>query len=247
MRVIQVVVIRGNVKIKDLFIIDDGKEITFGDENSLSESERHLLKLDQLIHSKSKTITAKVDCYTSSLFETLLRDSDIIRARFMNTVFASYRRANHFILINVNLSEPRKEVMDQKGSGLFEQLGLERREVDHAMAWFSTLGGAFSALGDCLDYCAVMAGKISLQQFKLALRLNDPFLIARCRLYLSLSLIQQGYFKEAKRIILSQYAFATKDNYDQKLISMCHGIAAKWRYDRKKFKHNKCILLKKIQ
>lgn len=29
----------------------------------------------------------------------------------------------------------------------------ERKEIDHAMSWLSTLGGAFSALGDRFDSC----------------------------------------------------------------------------------------------
>lgn len=29
----------------------------------------------------------------------------------------------------------------------------ERREIEHAMSWLSTLGGAFSALGEEIPYC----------------------------------------------------------------------------------------------
>lgn len=32
-------------------------------------------------------------------------------------------------------------------------MALERREVDHAMSWLSTLGGAFSALGEQFHHC----------------------------------------------------------------------------------------------
>lgn len=30
---------------------------------------------------------------------------------------------------------------------------MERREIDYAMSWLSTLGGAFSAMGEQFDYC----------------------------------------------------------------------------------------------
>lgn len=30
---------------------------------------------------------------------------------------------------------------------------MERMEIDHAMSWLSTLGGAFSALGDQFVHC----------------------------------------------------------------------------------------------
>ena len=33
------------------------------------------------------------------------------------------------------------------------QMVVERQEVDHAMSWLSTLGGAFSALGEEFDHC----------------------------------------------------------------------------------------------
>lgn len=32
-------------------------------------------------------------------------------------------------------------------------MALERREVEHAMSWLSTLGGAFSALGEEFQHC----------------------------------------------------------------------------------------------
>ena len=34
-----------------------------------------------------------------------------------------------------------------------ERLALERRELDTAMSWLSTLGGAFSALGEEFQHC----------------------------------------------------------------------------------------------
>lgn len=33
------------------------------------------------------------------------------------------------------------------------QIILERSEADHAMSWLSTLGGAFSALGENFEHC----------------------------------------------------------------------------------------------
>lgn len=52
----------------------------------------------------------------------------------------------------------------------------ERCEVDHAFSWLSTLGGAFSALGDYFENCAETAGKISIQQLQLAFRLGRFYL-----------------------------------------------------------------------
>lgn len=33
------------------------------------------------------------------------------------------------------------------------QMVVERQETDHAMSWLSTLGGAFSALGEEFEHC----------------------------------------------------------------------------------------------
>lgn len=140
---------------------------------------------------------------------------------------------------------------------------LEKQEADHAMSWLSTLGGAFSALGEEFEHCvscsclfctdmsnyviyfnfvfliqAKMAGKISIRQFELALRLDNPLLIARCRLYSALSLIQCGYFRMPRYIIKNTYRFALEEK-DERLQNMCHGIWAKLQYCRKQYKEQK--------
>lgn len=108
----------------------------------------------------------------------------------------------------------------------------EQLEVDHMMSWLSTLGGAFSALGDYFEEKSEIAGKISMQQLKLAIRLADPTLTSRCLLYFSISLIQKHKFKLAQRIIRSQFAFATMHE-DVRLRKMCLGIWSKLQYTHK--------------
>ena len=91
---------------------------------------------------------------------------------------------------------------------------------------------------------AQMAGRISLQQFKIAIRLGDESTVARCKLYIALSLIQTNRFKSAQRIIEAQYYLA-KDSAcpDIRLIRMCRGVWSKLRYERSRFiqKKKKCI------
>ncbi|KFB40814.1 AGAP001342-PA-like protein [Anopheles sinensis] len=108
----------------------------------------------------------------------------------------------------------------------------ELRELTELMAWLSTLGGAFSALGDYQHACADTAGKISIHQMKLAFRLGDPSLVARCQLYLAISLTQKTEFAAAKRIIQKVYRSETKQtDPDTRLLKMCQGIWAKLRYE----------------
>jgi hypothetical protein len=107
----------------------------------------------------------------------------------------------------------------------------EKIEIEHMLSWLSTLGGAFSALGDYSTNLASVAGKISLKQMALALRIGDPFIVVRCMLFLSIALMQRGHLRSAKHLIRSQYQFAKQHiDYDSKLVNMCLGIQAKLQY-----------------
>lgn len=115
------------------------------------------------------------------------------------------------------------------------------------MSWLSTLGGAFSALGDSFDACAERAGRISFYQLKLAMKCGDPSIIARCKLYYSISLIQKGKLRLAKRVILDQYEFAKEEKRggDSLLYKMCHGIWLKLQYTHQMRKERKQLAKKK--
>lgn len=65
-----------------------------------------------------------------------------------------------------------------------------------------------------------MAGRISSAQLKLAVRLGDPIMRARCYLYLALSLAQQGYLKKAKHIV------RTVKKHQPCLTNICQGVNA---------------------
>ncbi|XP_075219505.1 uncharacterized protein F58A4.6 isoform X2 [Lycorma delicatula] len=113
-----------------------------------------------------------------------------------------------------------------------ETMCLERRELDHAMSWLSTLGGAFSALGEKYEHFAYMAGRTSVEQFRLAIRLGDDLIVARCKLYYALSLIQRGYLSPARKIVKQQYDLAKNSVVvDNRLVRMCLGIWAKLKYE----------------
>lgn len=111
---------------------------------------------------------------------------------------------------------------------------LERQHLDYLMSWLSTLGGACSALGDYSQGFALRAGAISVKQMELALKVGDPALTARCRLYASISLIQQNKYKMAIKIIKDVYGWAKslpESCVDQRIIRMCQGIWTKLRHE----------------
>lgn len=77
-----------------------------------------------------------------------------------------------------------------------------------------------------------MAGRISMQQFKLALKIGDPQTVARCRLFYALSLIQRGHLKMAQDLIRNVHQDAvTYYITDKRLRRMCHGIWTKLQYE----------------
>lgn len=79
---------------------------------------------------------------------------------------------------------------------------------------------------------ARVAGKISVEQLRIAMKLGDEIIITQCKLYFSLSLIQRGYCKGAKKIILEQYhALKNKRVVDKKTLNMCKGIWARLKYE----------------
>lgn len=77
-----------------------------------------------------------------------------------------------------------------------------------------------------------MAGKISQKQLMIGIKLGDPFLQSRCKLFYSISLIQTGRLRSAKHIIREQYQFARhQKEIDGRLLKMCKGIWLKLQYE----------------
>ncbi|KAL7745583.1 hypothetical protein ACLKA6_009806 [Drosophila palustris] len=135
-------------------------------------------------------------------------------------------------LVWLSLCPPERDTIDYKWSDMLAHTIWEHIEVEHLMSWLSTLGGGFSALGEQFERCAKTAGKISLQQLTIGMRLGDPFLQARCKLYYSISLIQRGQLRQAKHLIRAQYRFALQHKeFDQRLMRMCLGIWLRLRFE----------------
>ncbi|GAB0087851.1 uncharacterized protein DMENIID0001_022050 [Sergentomyia squamirostris] len=137
----------------------------------------------------------------------------------------------------VKVRDPERNFIDYSGCWIACQIAWERAELDNLLSWFSTLGGAYSSLGDDFEYCAKTAGQISMKQLKIALKLGDPHTISRCKLYYSISLIQRGHLRAAKYLIREQYASAVSSSTpDERLVRMCLGIWAKlqYTYDQRK-------------
>ncbi|KAH8320153.1 hypothetical protein KR074_003739 [Drosophila pseudoananassae] len=142
------------------------------------------------------------------------------------------KRVHGVQLVWLQFHPPERDTIDYKWADMLAHTLWEHIEVEHLMSWLSTLGGGFSALGEQFGKCAETAGKISLQQLKIGMRLGDPFLQARCKLYYSISLIQRGHLRSAKHLIRQQYAFARQHvEADGRLVRMCQGIWLRLQYE----------------
>lgn len=82
----------------------------------------------------------------------------------------------------------------------------------------------------------------------MAFRSGDPSIIARCKLYYSISLIQKGSLRAAKQLILNQYEYAKIERItgDERIYKMCHGIWLKLQYaytlrKQQRFEHRQQI------
>ncbi|KAG8034114.1 hypothetical protein G9C98_004567 [Cotesia typhae] len=170
--------------------------------------------------------------YTVSGYVTLMKNSLLYRLsalKLYSDLIPHQKFMNFTGIFLMKLKMPRKQFLDYIWNDIITSMVLERREISYAMSWLSTLGGAFSAMGDQFCHCAKIAGNISIHQFKLAMRLGDPSVIACCELYVCLSLIQQQKYDWPKIIIPRIYKYS-KTSKDESLGRMCQGIWAKLKY-----------------
>ena len=136
------------------------------------------------------------------------------------------------ILLFVGLRWPSILPLDAAFGRRVLRLLHDRLDLEIAMAWLSTLGGGFSALGDYYSAAAEKAQKISVAQMKLARDMGDPIVAAKAWVWFSLSLLQKGQLKTAKWFVRKQLTFSrTKmGSIDPRLKNMCKGVLSRIKY-----------------
>ncbi|KAI0208784.1 hypothetical protein LSAT2_006499 [Lamellibrachia satsuma] len=134
-------------------------------------------------------------------------------------------------LLRVCLVHEMPEWIDFKWCDRMQCLVTKRMMLGDALNWLSTLGGAYSALGDYYQHHAVHAGEISMSQLRLAMEVGDEPTVIRCHLYFALSLMQRGQLRLSRSIIRYQYKQATAlPVTDRQLLDVCKGLWTKLRY-----------------
>ncbi|XP_041348101.1 uncharacterized protein LOC121367794 isoform X2 [Gigantopelta aegis] len=146
--------------------------------------------------------------------------SDLQECEFLSIVY----------MVDITTVWP-KQRLDYPWNRRLQCLVAKRQVLEEVMYWLSTLGGAYSSLGDYFESHAHVAGELSKQQLQIAVELGDPIIAAKCWIFWALSLLQRGHLRECKKVVRCQYEFAIRCTaHDQRLINMCLAVWSRLQY-----------------
>jgi len=144
-------------------------------------------------------------------------------------------------MLIIHLNNTSTVYMDYIGANIAKTVIMEMIELEDALHWLSTLGGAFSNLGEHDPQFAVKAGTNAMKQLLVAMRSGDKTVMVKCWLFMGQSLLQQGQFSEAAKILRSVWNIChipplSLLTSTSKLLNMCRGIWARLKHEREKVK-----------
>jgi len=144
-------------------------------------------------------------------------------------------------MLILHLNNTSTVYMDYIGANIAKTVIMEMIELEDALHWLSTLGGAFSNLGEHDPQFAVKAGTNAMKQLLVAMRSGDKTVMVKCWLFMGQSLLQQGQFSEAAKILRSVWNIChipplSLLTSTTKLLNMCRGIWARLKHEREKAK-----------
>lgn len=121
-------------------------------------------ELNQLNCHKKFAAVLKVDGYFLSVFSRMIQISDFYSKMVAANLCKSLRvdRVNSDVKIKFQLIKPKLEILDYAWNKRLTDLVSQKQELEHAMSWLSTLGGAFSALGDTFE------NYVSIKQYQVS-------------------------------------------------------------------------------
>jgi len=171
------------------------------------------------------------------MFNNLMNSSYSYRKFVTN-----YWTKNHQSSITLNLIQYQKltiQPIDYTGCKLAFTCLWKIVEQDDALHWLSTLGGAFSNLGEANKEFALRAGQNAMKQLLLGSCMGDISVVAKCQLFLAHSEMQLGRMKSATILVRGVWSSCKKPPLNnlaitEKLEKMCLGIWSRLRYERKR-------------
>ena len=197
------------------------------------------LKVSIIVSSKVKEVSdyfygyhIKVNQCMSMVFLNLMESSSTYRQSTVN-YWTNNLQENTHIFLYPCLQTP--QFLDIKSCSLATLLLWQVIEQEDALHWLSTLGGAFSNLGESNLQFAERAGRNAFKQMLVGTRSGDLSVVSKCRLFVAHADLQLGRLRSAARLVRSVWRLCHQQPLanlaiTSKLITMCQGVwsRVKW-------------------
>lgn len=165
-------------------------------------------------------------------YESLLNFIEFITSNSITSI--DHSQKTYLKLTGVNLIDCFGT--DRIGFSLISKWLNKKMKYENFTAYFSTLGGAYSSLGEELYFQALNAEIVSKQQLQLACEFEDPNAICKSQMFVALSYIQLCKFKEAMEILKTQKSLlndpSNKTITDDRLKVMCIAVIKKLKFHK---------------
>ena len=147
----------------------------------------------------------------------------------LSDLLKTSRLINWSVVINIILD------LDSTSNTISFQYLWKAIELEDALNWLSTLGGAYSNLGDHSREFAVLAGENATKQMNILLRYSDavnPSILCKCWLFVAMSLMQVKRLKKCRVILVNIHRYYNENSefIDDKIFKMTLGIYARLKH-----------------
>ena len=187
-------------------------------------------------NNEEETYNLMLDQIQAAIFCNFLTNNETYRRSAVSYWTAGGTKSTVLVLY---IGQLTTSFLDYGGCSMSSIVLWNRIEQEDALHWLSTLGGAFSNLGESRPEFAVKAGRNAGKQMLVGLSSGDPSLVARCQLFIAHSQIQLGNLKTAGRMVKAVWRFCHSPPMvnlaiSSKLANMCQGIWARLKFERKR-------------
>ena len=191
----------------------------------------------EVINAKRKArkkckIVIKLDPLATKIFFNLVDSSQSYKE-----CVAGYWSGCNISRLLIDPRLERLEFLDYIGCHMTSTLLWRVIEQDDALHWLSTLGGAFSNLGEKDQQFAMRAGTNAFKQLLVGSSCGDLTVVAKCQLFIGHSELQLGQLRSAARRVRSVWRLCHSPPLSNiaatdKLVTMCRGVWSRIKYER---------------
>ena len=204
-----------------------------------TNNERTIVKLSDGPTRRSTDFHISLSYVEGEMFCGLLESSSCYRACALHHWTDGGQAVARLL---VEKAGPVLAGLDRAGAALATHLLCRAAEREDALHWLSTLGGAYSNLGEHSAEFAVKAGQNALKQLVVGQQCGDLVTVIKCHLFLSHSLAQQGRLRQAVRLARAAWSLCQRPpvsltTAQPRLLTMCAGVWARLQHER----NNICI------